>query len=1132
MAIKITDLPAAPDGKFRTEDEFPVTRPSNPGTDGAYKQSIANRLGDESIEGNLTITGAQTVNGNQTVTGTSYTNALDIDSGNGTITSVNNNPVFSNSAGAQVTLEGDTTTIHNQLHVEATPGQASSVSFRHVDGGAGVDASITSKASDNSFEINNAQLAPIKGVINGVTNFEADYDGTDSTFTVNGKVVADSLKVNTGAAAGKVLKSDANGNATWQDDSTGSGDVVGPASSTNLNISIFTDGSGKNIGDSGYSFSELAFLASPAFTGNPTAPTQSSGDNSTKIATTAYVDAQVSPSNKGVFATAAALRSAYPTGQNGWYAVVTATDTFWLWDGDSSDWANSDTNAGGDVNGPSSSVNGEISAFSGPTGKIVMGTGVQASQVTTNMGNIAANTVNISTNATAIATKISATSTDTLENKTIDASNNTLVLNTQNLTDVSNSSPTAGQVLKFDGTQYAPADDSTGGDVVGPASSTATHAAIYSDNSGKSLSNGPALLALASKDTVSTAEIDALAVTDAKVATGIDAAKIGDGSVSNTELAYLNSVTSSVQTQLDAKLTSSSPLSSLSNVSSTAPSNNEVLKYNSTSNEWEPAADSTGGTVTSVGITAGTGISSSGSPVTSSGSISVALDSATQTTLAQVSTNTSDIAGKISASSTDTLTNKTIDVASNTVSNIEVSNLKATAVVTESEGIGSNDNDTSLPTSAAVKDYVDNNSGSGSVTSVAVSSTDITVSGSPITSSGTIDLSISGLDASKIADGSVSNTEFQYIGNLSSDAQTQLDAKSTASKTETLTNKTISSATNTLSIPTTALSDVSTTAPSNGQVLKYDSSTSKYVPSADNAGSGDIVGPSSSVDSEVVAFDGTTGKLVKGTGKSYDDIGRVILQRFTTTGTGNFTAPSGAIAAHITAYGGAGGGAGGGYSFFDGTIDSYVGGAGGGGASGAKAEIYLNVSGGSTQFYYNIGSGGTAGSGQTVGVGAGSGGVGSITTVGIDSTLLRTLIRASGGLGGQAPTGTGSGALPDGGHGAGGMTDFGGGGGARGLDGASNGNFGYGGLGTVMAGGDASGSVGGPGGFQATNSNKGGSGGGAHFGAGGSNGSVGSAGSLASGGGGGSGGNSSGTLANGLSGGNGGDGFISVEWQY
>jgi len=59
------------------------------------------------------------------------------------------------------------------------------------------------------------------------------------------------------------------------------------------------------------------------------------------------------------------------------------------------------------------------------------------------------------------------------------------------------------------------------------------------------------------------------------------------------------------------------------------------------------------------------------------------------------------------AATTKTLTNKTIDVDNNTLSNIEVDNFKAATIVLESEGIGSNDNDTTIPTSAAVKDYVD-----------------------------------------------------------------------------------------------------------------------------------------------------------------------------------------------------------------------------------------------------------------------------------------------------------------------------------------------------------------------------------------------------------------------------------------
>jgi hypothetical protein len=43
------------------------------------------------------------------------------------------------------------------------------------------------------------------------------------------------------------------------------------------------------------------------------------------------------------------------------------------------------------------------------------------------------------------------------------------------------------------------------------------------------------------------------AVTDAKVASGIDAVKIGSGAVSNTEFGYLDGVTSAIQTQLDGK---------------------------------------------------------------------------------------------------------------------------------------------------------------------------------------------------------------------------------------------------------------------------------------------------------------------------------------------------------------------------------------------------------------------------------------------------------------------------------------------------------------------------------------------------------------------------------------------------
>ena len=54
---------------------------------------------------------------------------------------------------------------------------------------------------------------------------------------------------------------------------------------------------------------------------------------------------------------------------------------------------------------------------------------------------------------------------------------------------------------------------------------------------------------------VTTAKIADANITDGKIATGIDAVKLADGSVTNTELQYINSLSSNAQTQIDAKTT-------------------------------------------------------------------------------------------------------------------------------------------------------------------------------------------------------------------------------------------------------------------------------------------------------------------------------------------------------------------------------------------------------------------------------------------------------------------------------------------------------------------------------------------------------------------------------------------------
>ena len=70
--------------------------------------------------------------------------------------------------------------------------------------------------------------------------------------------------------------------------------------------------------------------------------------------------------------------------------------------------------------------------------------------------------------------------------------------------------------------------------------------------------------------------------------------------------------------------------------------------------------------------------------------------------------NGSEVGG-VTASSTTTFTNKTIDAdgTGNSISNIDIGNMTSAVVVTESDTIAGNDNDTTLPTSAAVKGYVD-----------------------------------------------------------------------------------------------------------------------------------------------------------------------------------------------------------------------------------------------------------------------------------------------------------------------------------------------------------------------------------------------------------------------------------------
>ena len=181
---------------------------------------------------------------------------------------------------------------------------------------------------------------------------------------------------------------------------------------------------------------------------------------------------------------------------------------------------------------------------------------------------------------------------------------------------------------------------------------------------------------------------------DIKSSAAIDASKIADGSVSDAEFQRLDGVTSDIQTQLDAKGDVTA--------SSTNTFTNKTID-----------ADGTGNSITNIedaNIKASAAIDAA---KIADGSVSNAefqrLDGVTSDIQTQL-----DAKGDVTASSTDTFTNKTFDVEAtgNSISNIDVADFKAAAIVIESEGIGNNDNDTTIPTSAAVIDYVANNAGS------------------------------------------------------------------------------------------------------------------------------------------------------------------------------------------------------------------------------------------------------------------------------------------------------------------------------------------------------------------------------------------------------------------------------------
>src|SRR5210317_1915281 len=168
---------------------------------------------------------------------------------------------------------------------------------------------------------------------------------------------------------------------------------------------------------------------------------------------------------------------------------------------------------------------------------------------------------------------------------------------------------------------------------------------------------------------------------------------------------------------------------------------------------------------------------------------SITLNSATQTltnktinsasnTITITESNISDLGSYITASSTDTLTNKSGNISQWTNDSGYLTPFTETNDLTAAETWAN------FPDANITQSSVTQHQAALSITEsqisdlgsyITVSSTDTltnkTISGASNT--------ISGINATSIGDGSISNTEFQHLNGVSSNVQTQLDAKAT-----------------------------------------------------------------------------------------------------------------------------------------------------------------------------------------------------------------------------------------------------------------------------------------------------------------------------------------------------------------
>tara|TARA_R100001460_G_scaffold8734_1_gene21394 strand:- start:838 stop:2163 length:1326 start_codon:yes stop_codon:yes gene_type:complete len=292
-------------------------------------------------------------------------------------------------------------------------------------------------------------------------------------------------------------------------------------------------------------------------------------------------------------------------------------------------------------------------------------------------------------------------------------------------------------------------------------------------------------------------------IANSQLASGIDATKIADGSVTSTEFQYINTLSSNAQTQLDAKLAKAQNLSDLASAS-TARSN---LGLGTIATQASNNVSITGGSITGMSTPSGN------SDVANKDYVDQAIAGLRNRTVAECATTANvNLSNGLEAGDTidgvtlvagDRVLVKDQSTATENGLYIAVSSGAASrdpehdtiaelsgGMIVVNQGSSNNDkiflcttdNSGSVgSTNITYTQVTPNNSGTVTSIGLAQSGSEFSISGSPVTSAGNITIDVNRISATKIGGNSnVSDTEYGYLDGVTSPIQTQINNSASA----------------------------------------------------------------------------------------------------------------------------------------------------------------------------------------------------------------------------------------------------------------------------------------------------------------------------------------------------------------